>query len=65
MQEMIDILKLAKSKTANKEPIVILMKQKWEWVLILWWGHINGRYCSKWWQLKNALNQLEETLGDY
>jgi len=66
MQEVVDILNLAKSKTGNQKPIIILMKTEMGMGVDFMMG------THKWHgaapndeQLENALNQLEETLGDY
>ncbi|MEI7595465.1 MAG: transketolase [Bacteroidota bacterium] len=66
MQNVIDTLEVAKSKTGNGTPIVILMKTEMGCGVDFMMG------THKWHgsapndeQLKNALSQLEETLGDY
>jgi len=66
MQEVVDILKFAKSKTGNKKPIVILMKTEMGMGVDFMMG------THKWHgvapndeQLEKALSQLDETLGDY
>ena len=66
MQNTIDTLELAKSKTGNGTPIVIIMNTEMGYGVDFMMG------THKWHgsapnddQLKNALSQLEETLGDY
>jgi len=66
MSEVINTLNKAKSKTGNKKPIMILMKTEMGMGVDFMMG------THKWHgsapndeQLKTALNQLEETLGDY
>jgi len=66
MQEILNTLKLAKDKTGNGRPVVILLKTEM--------GHgVDFMMGSHEWhgippsdeQLENALSQNEETLGDY
>lgn len=66
MQEVVDILKLAQTKTGKEKPIMILMKTEMGMGVDFMMG------THKWHgvapndeQLEKALNQLEETLGDY
>ncbi len=66
MQEVVAVLNLAKSKTGNQKPIVILMKTEMGMGVDFMMG------THKWHgvapndeQLEKALAQLEETLGDY
>lgn len=66
MQEVVSTLQKAKSMTGNKKPIVILMKTEMGMGVDFMMG------SHKWHgvapndeQLQDALNQLEETLGDY
>ena len=66
MQSVIDVLKLAKDRTGNNKPVVILMKTEMGMGVDFMMG------THKWHgvapndeQLEKALAQLEETLGDY
>ena len=66
MQSVIDVLKLAKDRTRNNKPVVILMKTEMGMGVDFMMG------THKWHgvapndeQLEKALDQLEETLGDY
>jgi transketolase len=66
IEELLDTLKLAQSKTGNGKPIMILMTTEMGNGIDFMMG------THKWHgvapndeQLENALNQLEETLGDY
>ncbi len=66
MQEVVEVLKQAKTKTGKGKPIMILMKTEMGMGVDFMMG------THKWHgvapndeQLENALNQLEETLGDY
>ncbi|MCF6240227.1 MAG: transketolase [Bacteroidales bacterium] len=66
MQEVVEILKQAKTKTGKGKPIMILMKTEMGMGVDFMMG------THKWHgvapndeQLENALKQLEETLGDY
>jgi len=66
MQEVVNVLKLAKSKTGNQKPVIILMKTEMGMGVDFMMG------THKWHgvapndeQLEKALSQLEETLGDY
>lgn len=66
MQEVINTINLAKDKTGKQRPVVILMKTEMGFGVDFMMG-------SNAWhgiapndeQLKSALSQLEETLGDY
>jgi transketolase len=66
MEEVVSTLQKAKTMTGNKTPIVILMKTEMGMGVDFMMG------SHKWHgvapndeQLKDALNQLEETIGDY
>ncbi len=66
MSDVVSTVKKAQSMTGNKKPIVILMKTEMGMGVDFMMG------SHKWHgvapndeQLKNALNQLEETLGDF
>ena len=66
MQSVIEVLKLAKRKTGNAKPIMILMKTEMGMGVDFMMG------THKWHgvapnneQLAEALGQLKETLGDY
>jgi transketolase len=66
MQNVVDVLNLAKSKTGNQKPVVILMKTEMGMGVDFMMG------THKWHgvapndeQLEKALAQLKETLGDY
>jgi transketolase len=66
MQEVVDTLNIAKSKTGNGKPIMIVMKTEMGMGVDFMMG------THKWHgmppndeQLENALSQIEETLGDY
>lgn len=66
MEDVVKVLNEAKSHTGNDQPIVILMKTEMGYPIDFMVG------THKWHgvapndeQLENALNQLEETLGDF
>ena len=66
MEEVLDVLNAAKSNTGKGKPVMILMKTEMGMGVDFMMG------THKWHgsppnddQLENALNQLEETLGDY
>ena len=66
MQNVIEGIEKAKSKTKEKKPICILMHTEMGYGVDFMMG------SHKWHgiapndvQLKNALSQLEETMGDY
>jgi len=66
MKQIVETIKLAKSKTNNGKPIVIIMKTEMGFGVDFMMG------THKWHgvapndeQLKLGLAQLEETMGDY
>lgn len=66
MQSVVDTLNLAKSKCGNGKPIAILMKTEMgQGVDYMMGTHAWHGVAPNDEQLENALNQLEETLGDY
>lgn len=66
MEEIIKTLDLAKSKTGNGKPIVIIMKTEMgQGVDFMMGSHKWHGVAPNPEQLENALSQLEETLGDY
>ena len=66
MQSVIETLKLAKSKCGQGKPISILMKTEMgQGVDYMMGTHAWHGVAPNDEQLENALNQLEETLGDY
>jgi transketolase len=66
MEEIIDTIKNAKSRLGNGKPIMIIMKtemgQGVDYMMGTHKWHGNAPSDD---QLASALNQLEETLGDY
>lgn len=66
MEEMISILNKAKAMTGNGKPIVIIMKTEMgQGVDYMMGSHKWHGVAPNAEQLQVALNQLEETLGDY
>jgi transketolase len=66
IEEIRATLKLAKSKTGNGKPIVIIMKTEMgQGVDFMMGTHKWHGSAPNAEQLQNALGQLEETLGDY
>jgi len=66
MQQVIDTIKKAQSKTGNKKPIIILMKTEMGMGVDYMMGtHEWHGVAPNDEQLEKALGQLEETLGDY
>ena len=66
MQQVIDTIKKAQSKTGNKKPIIILMKTEMGMGVDYMMGtHEWHGAAPNDEQLENALGQLEETIGDY
>jgi transketolase len=66
LEEVLDTLKEAKSRTGKKKPVIIIMKTE----MGMGVDYMMGTH--KWHgvapndeQLEKALGQLEETLGDY
>lgn len=66
MEQVLEILRIAKAKTGRQKPVLILMKTEMGMGVDFMMG------THKWHgsppndqQLENALSQLEETLGDY
>jgi len=66
MEEVVNTLNQAKSQTGKQQPVLILMKTKMGMGVDFMMGthHWHGVAPNNE-QLKNALSQLEETLGDY
>lgn len=66
MEAVIDVLEAAKAKTGNGKPVMILLKtemgQGVDYMMGTHKWHGNAPNDE---QLESALNQLEETLGDY
>ena len=66
MQNIVDTMSLAKSKTRQGKPIMILMKTEMgQGVDFMMGSHKWHGVAPNDEQLADALNQLEETLGDY
>jgi transketolase len=66
MQNIVDTMSLAKSKTGQGKPIMILMKTEMgQGVDFMMGSHKWHGIPPSDEQLANALGQLEETLGDY
>ena len=66
MQQVIDTIKKAQSKTGNKKPVIILMKTEMGMGVDYMMGtHEWHGVAPDDEQLEKALEQLEETLGDY
>lgn len=66
MSEMIDTIDLAKSKLGNNKPVVIIMQTEMgKGVDYMMGSHQWHGVAPNEEQLEIALNQLEETLGDY
>jgi len=66
MQQVIDTIKKAQSKTGNKKPVIILMKTEMGMGVDYMMGtHEWHGAAPNDEQLEKALGQLEETLGDY
>lgn len=66
MEEIIKTLAIAKSKTGNGKPIVIIMKTEMgQGVDFMMGSHKWHGVAPNPEQLEDALSQLEETLGDY
>ncbi len=66
MTELIETINVAKSKTKNKKPIMIIMKTEMgKGVDFMEGTHKWHGVAPNDEQLKNALSQLEETIGDY
>ncbi len=66
MQQVIDTIKKAQTKTGNKKPVIILMKTEMGMGVDYMMGtHEWHGAAPNDEQLEKALEQLEETLGDY
>lgn len=66
MEEIVSTLNLAKSQTGKQQPVMILMKTEMgQGVDFMMGSHHWHGIAPNDEQLKNALGQLEETLGDF